>query len=408
MARWRVYIKPFDDDGNYLADYIEVTADVASLGSPKQGIDNTEFDVGVVKNSGFNITLRNDHGLYSDVAELRSIFRTTRKNTLIKITWDIRDYDLICGFFQCGYEPLGGEYLVFEGLINEVTSVADIAAQQATFSILGYESLLNEIAVPFDSISNGDLFSDILYAMLNQTPFTDHVTVDVANINPSNDLAIDSKASLENKTVGQVLKNILLGANSVLYLKNNTVYVVEREPDGSVLKTFHGQASRDLEDILNIPKFRDGMNRVFNTWQWDEVDNIVARDTSSISRNGIVPKKMKLDLIDGTSTIKIQSILDANRDEFSHPKIELELETPVWYDTLALNILDKVNIEYPTIFIPWDGGDLPRYGIDIYDGTARYPYEQWALTIPAETEFKIMNRKVDIKKQTITFGLREV
>jgi hypothetical protein len=408
VARWRVYVNPFDDDGAY-TEYVEVTSDVAALGSPKQGIDNTEFDVGVVKNSGFNITLRNDHGYYSDVTELQSIFRYTRKNAKIKITWDIRDYDLIAGFFSAGQEPLGGEYLVFEGLINEVTSTSDIAAQQATFSILGFDSLLNEIQVPYSSISNGQDFSTILYAMLNQAPFTSHITVSLANINPSTELAIDDKTSLENKTVGGVLKNILLAANSVLYIKSNTVYVVSRTPDGTVEKTFYGQASRSIENIINIPKFRDGLNRVFNLWTWDEVESVYSRDTSSITKYGVLAKSIRLDIIADASTSKIQTILDANKTEFAFPKVELELETPIWYDTLALDILDTVNIDYPTIYHGYEGAELARYDLGaVYDGTARYPHQQWSLTLSTETDFKITSKKIDPKKQTILFGLREV
>lgn len=408
MARWRVYIKPFNDDGEYLDDYIEVTRDVATLGSPRVAVDNTEFDVGVVKNSGFNVTLRNDHGKYSEVNELKSIFRTTRKNSLIKITWDFRDRDLLAGFFQCGREPLGGEYLVFEGLINEVTSAADIQAQQATFAVLGFDSLLSEIEVPFSSINDGDLFSTAIYTMLNQAPFTDHVTVNLANITPSTDLAIDDKTTLENKTVGQVLKQILLAANSVLYIKSNTVYVVPRDESATLMFTFYGQASRNNENILNIPKFRDGMNRVFNLWQWEELPDVVARDVVSIETYGAKPKVMKLDIISDSSTSKIQTILDANRDEFAFPKIELDLETPLWYDVLALEILDKVNIDYPTVYISFDGNPLPRYDQGpIYDGTYRYPHSQWSLTLGTETTFKIMGKKIDVKKQTILFNLRE-
>jgi hypothetical protein len=409
MARWRVYVKPFDVAGNYVSDYIEVTSDVASLGNPKQGIDNTEFDVGVIKNSGFNITLRNDHGHYSDVTELQSIFSSTRKNSLIKITWDIRDYDLICGFFQCGREPLGGEYVVFEGLINEVTSTSDINQQQATFAVLGFESLLDEIEVPYSSISNGDLFSVVLYTMLNQAPFNERVTVSQANITPSTDLAIDDKASLENKSVGQTLKDLLLASNSVLFIKSGVVYVSGRTAAASVVKTFYGQASGSIENIIAIPKYRDGMNRVFNHWTWEDT-TVVSRDLTSLDTYGMRPKSIKLDVIADASTSKIQTILDANKTEFAFPKVELELETPIWYDTLALEILNRVNIDYPTINIPFEGSVLPRYdlGTSIYDGTVKYPHDQWSLTIGTSTNFKIMSRRLDIKKHTVIFALREI
>jgi hypothetical protein len=407
MARFRVYLTPFTSTGVYDTE-IEVTKDVASISDPKQTIDSTDFDVGVIKNSGLNIVLRNHHGHYSDVGNINSIFKSTRKNSKIRITWDIRDYDMICGFFTCGDEPLGGEYEIFRGLLNEVSSTSDIALQQATFACLGYESVLDEIEIPYSDLSNGDLFSVVLNDCLDQSPFNTLTSVSVSNITPGTDLAIDDKSSLENKTVGAVLKNLLLAANSVLFLKNNTVYVTDRTASDATEFTFYGQAAiSGIENIINIPKYRDGMNRVFNQWTWSDT-TVVARDTTSQDDYGVRAKEIKLDVIADASTAKIQTILNANRTEFSFPKIELDLETPIWYDTLALNILDRVSIDYPTVNIPADSAPIPRYGQVEYDGTARYPYEQWALTIDSTTSFKIMNKKINVKKQTITFGLREV
>ncbi len=408
MARWRVYVKPLNDLGEYLDDFIEITTDVVDLGGPKQGIDNTDFDVGVIKNSGFNISLRNDHGKYSDVDEIRSIFKYTRRNSIIRVTWDFRDYDLICGFFNVGQEPLGGEYTVFEGLISDVSSTNNIAQQNATFTILGYESILDQIEVPYSSLSNGDTFAEVIYDCINQAPFNELVTVSSSNISLGTNLAIDDKSSLENKTVGGVLQDILLASNSVLYIKDNTVYVTSRSASASVQFTFYGQATDNgIENIINIPKFRDGLNRLFNLWTWPET-TFDSRDTTSIANYGVRSKEMSVDVISDSSAAKIQSILDANKTEFAFPKIELDLETPVWYDVLALDILDKVDIDYPTVLIPYDGGILPRYGINLYDGTAVYPYEQWTLTLNTDTKFKILSKRLDVKKQTITFGLREV
>lgn len=407
MARFRVYIKPFTDAGEYASEYTEVTSDVAALSDPKQAIDNTDFNVGVIRNNGLSLTLRNDLGYYSDVDDIKSIFRYTRKNTQVKITWDFRNYDLICGFFNVNKEPLGGEVIIFEGLINDVTTFNKVNLQQATFAVLGLESLLDDIETPFSSINNGDTLQTVLYACLNQAPFNELLTVSLANINPAVNVAIDDKSGLENQTVGRTLENLLLAANSVLYIKNRTVYVSSRAASADSMFTFYGQASNaGLENIIDIPKFRDGVARMFNLWTWTSTA-FDARDTSSISLYGVKAKTMKLDLVDDGSSAKIQTILDANRDEFAFPKRELDLETPIWYDVLDLNILDKVNIDYPTIFIPFDGGDLPRYGINAYDGTARYPYEQWALTLDADTDFKIIAKKINVAKQTILFSLRE-
>lgn len=409
MGRFRVYLKPFNEQGEYVADYEDITEDVSALADIRQSIENTDFDVGVIRNSGFNISLRNDHGRYSDVDTLTSMFRYSRKNSLIKITWDANEYPLIAGFFECGNVYLGGEQTLFEGLIQEVTSFASIGNQDTTFSILGFESLLDTIEVPFSDISNGDLLSEIILAMIDQAPFNERVTVSALNIVPATDVEIDTKDSLQNKTVSAALKEILKTANSVLYIKDGAVYVTNRDESVDVEKEFFGQASiHGLENIIDIPKYRDGFNRVFNLWTWDELPSIDARDTSSIDLYGVKAKEVKMAVIDVGSTTKIQTLLDALRDEFSFPYVELELETPFWYDILSLNILDKVTIDYPTIAHPFDQNPMPRYGQNFYNSTARYPYPQWSLTISSNRSWKITSKKLNIKKQTVTFGLREV
>jgi hypothetical protein len=47
--KWRVYIKAFDDNGVYNADWEEVTDDVifGEIGSINSDLDNTDYDIGV-------------------------------------------------------------------------------------------------------------------------------------------------------------------------------------------------------------------------------------------------------------------------------------------------------------------------------------------------------------------------
>jgi hypothetical protein len=404
MARWRVYIKPFLDSGEYAPDFIEVTNDVISLSDISLAIDNTEFDVGVVKNNGVTLKLRNDQARYSDADNIKSIFRSRRKDSIVKITWDIRNYDLICGFFSPGNEPLGGEEEVFQGLLFDVTSISDIRQQNASFKILAFESVLDAIEVPFSSISNGDLFSDIFLTLLDQAPFNTYVTVDAANINPGIDVAIDDKASLEAQTVGEVLSDLLLASNSVLYLKNNTVYVTAREETPDVKKIFYGQASNlGIENLIDIPKIRDGVNRIFNFWNWEET-TLVVRDTSSIDLYGVRKKVLSTEII--TNNTKRSNILTANRDEFAFPKLEIELVAPFEYSTLALQILDKVQIDHPTIYTA-NGEVLARYNMSNY-GAARYAFNLLAFTLNTNQSFKVLSKKIKTQNNTVSFLLREV
>ena len=57
-----------------------------------------------------------------------------------------------------------------------------------------------------------------------------------------------------------------------------------------------------------------------------------------------------------TNTGKRQSILDEQRDQFKDKKQEFDLTTFVNYDNLELQILDRVNVDYPTVFYPANAG----------------------------------------------------
>jgi hypothetical protein len=405
MARYRVYFKPFKRDGSYQDDWIEVTSDVSSLGSIQRAIENSEFDVGVFKNSSVSLTLRNDKGYYSEPDALRSIFRYKRRGVLCKVTWDVRDYDLVCGFFKCGHEPLGGEMEIFRGLISDVASAGNITQQDMSFTVLGIESLIDEIEVPYDQISDGDLISEVLYACLNQSPLSSLVSVTEANIAPLTDVEIDDKSGFENSVIGDILPDLLVASGSVLSIKNDALYVGPRTPGASVKHTFYGQASgAGIEDVVDIPNYKDGVSRMFNYWTWTDTAKL-SFDSSSVDQYGIRKKEIQLDAV--TDETSIQSILDANKNEFSFPKTELDLVTPVSYQALALDLLDRVNIDYPTVYSPYDSNPLPRYGQAAY-GQARYPYGQWSLTIVPTMNFKILGRKIDTAKQMITFSLREI
>lgn len=403
--RYRVYIKPFDDQGIYLSDFIEVTKDVLSISDITQKIDSSEYDVGIIRNSGVNVILRNEQGLYSDINTLTSIFRYKRKSSIVRVTWSIQDSPNYCGFTTCGEALLGDEITLFEGVLNEISSSIDISKQQITFQVLGYESILDEMETPYADITNGDTLSDTIIALINQAPFNDLVEVHAMNIGVGFDTTIDDKESLEGKTVGENLDSLLLATNAVLYIINNTVYVSPRTPTPEVKYAFYGQGSiTGIENIINIPKYRDGLNRTFNYWVWPDT-GVISRDVSSIDLYGALKKSFEIAII--TIDTKRADILETNRVEFAFPKAELDLETPMLYETWALNILDRVQIDYPTVYTPADNNPLPRYGAVVY-GTSRYPFGQFTLTIDNSRRFKILSKKLNKKKNTILFTLREI
>ncbi len=148
---FRIYVRPFDDDGTYQDDWINVTEDVDSAGLTqiKQSLDNSEYDVGIFKNSGVTLTLVNVAGRYSDAGQPGSIFRFRRSNSLVRVTWDINTQPLICGFFECGSVALGEEITMFEGLLDDTALKQDADSQTLQFKVLGKESIFSQVDIDF-------------------------------------------------------------------------------------------------------------------------------------------------------------------------------------------------------------------------------------------------------------------
>ena len=345
--------------------------------------------------------MSNEHGRYSDVDVCQSIFKYKRSDSLIKITWSPN----INEQYVAGTSFMIDDEIIFEGLLNDEGTDLDIKSQEIKFQCFGYESILDKIEVPFSSISIGDTLEEILFTCLNQSLLTEHILVDALNISVPVNSSSDIIEDLENMTVREAVNEILIIANAVLYINNGIMYVTSREESNDLMYTFYGQASNDgIENVNNLSNIKRGQNRIFNLWTWAET-NEASRQSSSIDKYGIRKKEMSSVLI--TNSTKITNSLDALRDEFGLPKKELDLETGIKTERFSLNLLDKINIDYPTVFIPADENQLPLWG-KVNWGEFKWPIGQWSLTIPTTTFWKIIGIKFKIKDNKIILKVREV
>jgi hypothetical protein len=131
------------------------------------------------------------------------------------------------------------------------------------------------------------------------------------------------------------------------------------------------------------------MNKTFNFWTWTDTA-LVQKDTSSISLYGTRKNEVSLDLL--TDTTKRNNALSNLLAEYKDPKQELTLTVPVTYKNLELFILDRVEVDYPTVYRAPTGALLPIYGVSVY----------------TDQDQKILERNIDMKRQLITFKLRDV
>lgn len=406
MSQVRVYITPFLSTGAYGTEQ-EVTEYVISLGSLGVDTDSADYQIGVFRNSSVKMTLNNRDGLFSDVGIDQSIFLYKRADAKVRITYTEDNNLPFCGTAICGEAILCEELTVFQGLLSDDSFLEEAGQEKAEFIVLGYESLFSRITVPFSAIANGDLISEVIYAILNQTVITDLMTVSLANILPSLDLEIDSKVDLENLTGKDAIDRLLLLSNSVLKIVGTTIYVTNRDASAALIYTFHGQASVDgAENIINVRNISNGKNRIFNYMTWRD-DAAVYQSSSSILIHGV--RKKELDSTVISDNTKQLQVLTEIVDEFGFPKQELELLTPIKAAVVELNLLDRVAIDYPTVYVPGEF-DLPICGIATLGDplTATLPRALWSLQIPSSRRYKILKKSFDFKSMVATFKLREI
>lgn len=406
--RFRVYLKPFTEEGAYQTDWIEVSDDIDmnSIADIRQVLDDDTYNVGIFKFGEFAIKLRNEHGLYSEIGSLRTIFKYKRSDTKVRVTWQFQDFESHAGVVTAGdFIPGNDEVEVFEGLLNDDASDTDIKDQVAQFKVLGLESIFARVEVPFADIANGDTVKALLLDILDQEKITDLMTVLNANLNPALNIVVDDISKYENSTVKEMLSDLLLISNSVLFLRDGILYVDSRDATADVQATFYGQASNvGVENIIEITDIRTGINKMFNYCTWDET-SLIAQDIDSVEHYGVKKKSFSFEQI--TDSGRQQQILEAFRDEFGQPKQSFVLTVPITEEMLALGFLDRVNVDYPTVLFPPPGELIPIYGISKY-GEGIYPYGAWSLTLLLTDYFKIMGKSVKTKNQHIEFYLRRV
>lgn len=408
MGKIRTYIKTFDVNGDYNPDFVEISDSVLRVGDVEQSIENGDFEIGLIRNSALRLTVRNDDGRFSESNNVNSIFENRRKDSIIRVTWSRNPNPLYVGFFKPGTRPLDIEVTLFEGLLNEITTVQNLKDQNLDFQILGYESKLQELEVPFGLLNGSMNYEDILLVCLNQAPFNDYVNVSAGDINVAINQVPDDIDDLENRTVREALNQILKLSSSVLYIdKDLNCIVSDRSPSATVVKEFFGQASiQGNENIIQLNTYRDGVNRVKNFFTWDET-NLVASDATSISNFGVQKEEFNSRLIDVASTSKINAILQEYRDSFKDPKIEFEILTNIEADTTGINILDRVTVDYPTVYFAFGNDIISRYGIGVY-GESRYPFGFFDLVIPDNIGFKVISKKTSATNNTVSYKLREI
>lgn len=407
MSVFRAYIIPFNEDGTYSDTEIEITQDVdfGSISTVKQQLDQNENKVGVLTFNDLNLKLRNEHGKYSDPTVPESIFSHKRSDSIFILKWQIDSLLPYAGPAIAGTSHVSPIEVIYEGFINDDATRTSVKDHFTSLKVIGLESIVTQIEVPFSTIGATDLFSEVIFDVLNQSEITDLITVSAANITVGYDENMDTKTDLQNKTGKEALDILLLLSNSILYIKDRVLFVTGRTATATSQYIFKGPASiLGLPNMQDISDIRTGRSQMFNYWTWAN-ETFTVEDNTTVALYGRKKRELNEEIV--TDTTKRQNILGALNTEFGAPKENFRVTVPIDYTTLQLFYLNKVNVDYPTVYIPGEDEDLPIYGVSKYD-EAVYPIPESVLTIPVTTDYKIIGVNLKVKAQLIEFKLKEV
>lgn len=395
-------------DGTY-TDFVEVTDDVLDNGlSPiKKVLDSNEYDVGTLKFSKFKLSLRNEHGAYSDAITAKSIFPHKRDETIVRVLWDRNEGGSDAGACECGLTFLDPPVEIYKGLIEDNSTKFSTSKQTIKFTVLGMDSIVSKVETPYASLVLGDNIETLIYKCLNQDKIKKFFYVSPTNINVKQNFICDAIESLEDRTVLETLNELLFLSGAVLYIEEDTLYVRPRDVDVASAYTFYSSSSSlGIESIIEIEGYTIGLNRTFNMFKWADT-TLKVSFLDSIERYGLRKKEIESKLILSTNAALINTILLSLVTEFGFPVIEFELTAPLYTDTIDLKFLNKIHVDYPADYLPSFDSQASLYGVAKY-GEARYARQITSLFISIEDDWKIMNKTINTKKSTVTYRLRGV
>jgi len=408
MSAFTFYLSTPLNDGTY-SEFEDITEDVlaSSVGNLKQDLSSNEYDIGTIKFNKISVNLRNEKARYSEANNPLSIFTFKRDETILKIMWDRNADKISCGSFACGLTYLSAPIEVYKGLLEDNSSKFDSDEQIQTFNFLGLESVIGKVSVDFSALSVLDSVETTIYNILNQAKITKFISVSLSNISVNLSFVPDSIASLENKKCLDALDELLFLSGAVLYVKNSEVIVSNRDGGATSAFTFYGPSSDlGIENLLNLGSYTLGLNRTFNFWKWKGT-SVIQSFADSIDNFGYRDKEIESDLI--TNPVIQTAILNSLLNEFAFPKIELDIEVPMTSPIVnKIFLLDKINIDYPADYRGNESEELPAtYGKAIY-GESSYINATSSLIIDITTNWKILNRKISVKGDKLTFKIREI
>ncbi len=303
---------------------------VLNWGSASYQINNTPGKISSFEVSSYQITFRNEDGLFNRESDSNSYWNDAetyiRQFSKIKIEAGYIDED--------GAEV--GVTNVFEGVIDKIIISED---HKARISVLSYQTILQRFNVEDLSFAGTGTVNSIVDAIMNQSKITQYIPHVAAAADQN--ITID-KTKLSG-TYWDVIKNLASFSNSIPFLVGTTWAFKPRTIGVSSVYDFKGTGTTGPDDIFKIMKYDDeGADRVRTNFV-DSFSGLTSAtsDTALLKRYLSEPETVDFEAINTNGDR--QTVLDAVLGEWENPKPTVEFSTRFLLS--EVEPLDKITIE---------------------------------------------------------------
>lgn len=406
QVRYRVYFTPLaSPDSNTYGTELDVSdrIRVDGIGSIKKTIDANDYDIGAFVFSDLTLKGFNYNGYFNDESDIRSIFTVTRDRAKVRIEFEKVEIERNSSGVVTSDTVTST--ITFRGIINEEGTRVDPVSEEITFKVLSRDSVLRTTRIPAGIITNGTTAKSAMLSVLSQPKITSVLNISDANINPDYNFTIDVGSAFDNKTVKEMLDQLIFASNSVMFINDaGDVIIKDRTETTSkdVVNLYGKSDEQGRENIINITNYNSGKHRMFTS--------VVINDTEESNPTfalafGFRQKKITLDFITDTGTESV--IGERLVDEFKFPKVELQVTVSTDVSK-GIELFDRVSINYPLRVKPMPGKFLPVIGVTKIGETDQpLPDTYGSISIPPRFSFKVIEIQDDPTNFTSTIKLRQ-
>lgn len=403
--RYEVYFTPLlNADMNTYDTEIDVTERIrsAGVGTIKRSIDSADYDVGVFAFSDLELTASNVNGYFNE-NDYRSIFTTIRDRCKVRVVF--KEIETVRNSEGTVLSEVETAVVTYRGLINDEATRLDITNDTIRLKILSRDSALRTTKVAAGVISNGMLFSDAIFTILNVPKINSVLTIDISNITPDLDLAIDDGSKFSNKGVKESLDLLLFASNSCMLIDDAGVVTIRSRLADSTTDVVTLYGKNDLhyrENVIDITNYNNGKQRMFTSFI---VNNFEISNSAFVQSFGFRQKNVTLDFI--TTGATSQAIATRAVREWKTPKVEVNVKVATRIIRSA-QLLDRVTLSAPLRVKPPPGTFLPIVGVTkIGEADQPLPFIFGSLAIAGNIRFKIIEIEDNVESFTSILKLRQ-